>query len=87
MLLEPNWAEQRWIRQMAAWRSAGLSYNRIARLLNQQAVPTAVPAGTAIKCRDGATRLSSGQWGTGSVAHVLKSTYTQHLLNHVLPAS
>ena len=87
MLVKANLEEQNWIRQMAAWRSAGLSYNRIARLLNQQAVPTAVPADTTIKCRGGATRLSSGQWGTGSVAHVLKSTYTKHLLNHALPAS
>jgi len=81
LLLEANHEEQRWIRQIAAWRAAGLSYNRIARLLNQHAVPTPVPTGTGIKCRDGTTRLSSGQWGTGSVAHVLNSTYTRQLLS------
>ena len=77
--LVPNLDEQNVVRQILRLRADGHSMSAIARLLNQNAVPSKIPAGTVIKTRNG-DRLCSGLWGVGSVAHVLSSRYTQQLI-------
>jgi len=62
--LQPNDAEQDTIRQMAAWRAAGMKLERIAGQLNALGLPT------KLGC----------QWGAGNVDSVLKSRHTVQVL-------
>lgn len=85
--LVPNSEELNWLRQMYCWRQGGLSYNQIAKRLNQLGVPTKVGAGKIINYR-GQKRFSRGKWQCGNVARVLKGKHTRRLLaEHLAPAA
>lgn len=77
-----NEAEARWVRQMAAWRRAGLAYNQIARRLNARGVPTK-NAGRTFR-RNGQPRVAQAGWQCGNVARVLQNAHPKRLLR--LPA-
>lgn len=85
--LVANPTEQHWLHQMVEWRSQGLSYNQIARLLNQLGVPTKNGAGSIIHYKPsprwpkGRTLLTTGRWQCGNVARVLKSKHTTKSLS------
>jgi len=84
--LVPNPTEQHWLQQMIEWRRHGLSYNLIARRLNQLGVPTKTGAGNVIHYKPsprwptGRTLLTTGRWQCGNVARVLNSKHTKRLL-------
>lgn len=84
--LVPNPTEQLWLHQMIAWRRHGLSYNLIARRLNQLGVPTKTGAGNVIHYKPsprwptGRTLLTTGRWQCGNVARVLNSKQTTRLM-------
>jgi len=78
--LVPNVEELKWLTQMSAWRQGGMSYNRIAKQLNDLGVQTKAGPGKIINYR-GEKRLSRGKWQCGNVARVLKSKHTQRLLS------
>ena len=84
--LVPNPTEQHWLQQMIEWRRHGLSYNLIARRLNQLGVPTKTGAGNVIHYKpsprwpQGRTLLTTGRWQCGNVARVLNSRHTKKLL-------
>lgn len=77
--LIPNQTEQKWILQMDAWRKAGWSYNRIAKELNSQSVPTKTGAGNVIRYK-GAVQFSRGKWHEGKVQKVLTNKTTREWL-------
>ena len=84
--LVPNPTERHWLQQMIEWRRHGLSYNLIARRLNQLGIPTKTGAGNVIHYKpsprwpQGRTVITSGRWQCGNVARVLKSKHTTRLL-------
>lgn len=57
-----------------------ISYSRIAKWLNERKVSSKLPAGQFIRDSKGQTRLSSGKWNQGNVAHVLNNSYTRRLI-------
>ena len=86
-----NEREAHSLRQMAAWRQQGLSYNRIARQLNRLNIPTKQGAGNIIRYRpslrwpDGRVVITRGKWQCGNVARVLSSKHTKRLLASLNP--
>ncbi|HEY6167402.1 MAG TPA: recombinase family protein, partial [Verrucomicrobiae bacterium] len=76
--LEPCPAELFWVRQMAAWRAAGMAYNQIAKELNKRGVPTK-RAGEIVRYK-GETRIARAGWQGGNVARVLQNRHTQRWL-------
>jgi hypothetical protein len=62
-----------------------LSYNLIARRLNQLAVPTKMGAGNVIHYKasprwpQGRTLLTTGRWQCGNVARLLNSKHTKRI--------
>ena len=83
--LVSNLTEQHWLLQMIEWREHGLSYNQIARRLNQLGVPTKSGSGNIIHYRPsrrwpkGRTLITSGRWQCGNVAGLLHSKHVQRL--------
>jgi len=78
--LVPNDEEQKWIRTMDHCRRCGWSYDRIAKHLNENNVPTKRGKGTIMKLRcssssssssSSSNRFVTGQWQCGNVAKVL----------------
>lgn len=90
-VLEDNLEEQRWLRQMDAWRKAGWSFKKIAAQLNALNVPTKIPKGTPVcvgkdpVTKERIIKPHSGQWQAGNVANVLASSYTKELLSAANP--
>ena len=73
--LEPNPEEQQWILKMARWRACGWSYNRIARELNFDHVPTK-RAGEVLRLRSGTCseiKLVASRWQFGQVETILNN--------------
>jgi DNA invertase Pin-like site-specific DNA recombinase len=81
--LEPNPEEQKWILHMAALKTQGWSYNKIAADLNRRGVPTK-RAGELLRLKSAAAsslRAASGQWQFGQVARILTSRTVLDWLN------
>ncbi len=83
-IIQPNAAEQKWIRHMAIRHQAGASYAAIARDLNARGVPTKMGVQVlklrcsestigAVKAGKGwtVTKASKGRWQVGNVEGVL----------------
>ena len=82
-VLAINEIEKTWLRQMLAWRNAGVAYNQIAKRLNAMNVPTKLAE--HLNRRSGRDRVTGSSWQCGNVARVLKSKHTGKLLSALPP--
>jgi putative DNA-invertase from lambdoid prophage Rac len=74
--IEPNFEEQKWILHMQTCRQTGLSWQAIARDLNQRGVKTKL-AGRRLNLREGdrgaRNKVASGLWQGAQVKKILES--------------
>lgn len=81
-VLVANSTEQAGLRQMLLLRAKGYGFGKIANQLQKMGIPTKTPAGTMINSAQG-RHPSSGRWNGGSVASIIRNTYTRELIDQL----